>query len=245
MPRISRVWTSALEGSGAPGSRRSSASGSATSKFRCSGVTSQGSGGSRGDRTRRAGYQSSSCQEPCETRGVSVSAGLLLWDAAGEQLEVRVDHQPDELIEAGARLPAELLLRLRVVADQVIDLGRPVEGRVGAHVVVGVQPDLVERDIDEVAHAVRLTGRDHVVLRLALLEHEPHRLDVVLRVAPVALGIEVAEPQLLLEAELDGGRTVGDLARHELEPATWAFVIEQNPGGREEVVALAVVDRDE
>ena len=82
---------------------------------------------------------------------------------------------------------------LRRVADQVLDLGRAQEARVDAHVLLGVEPDVREGDVDELAHRVRLAGGDHVVVGLVLLEHQPHRLDVVLGVAPVALGVEVAE----------------------------------------------------
>jgi hypothetical protein len=86
---------------------------------------------------------------------------------------------------------------------------------------------VVEGDVDELAHAVGLTRRDHVVLRLVLLEHQPHGLDVVLGVAPVTLRVEVSEGELLLQAELDRGRTVGDLAGHELQPPTGSFVVEK------------------
>ncbi len=48
----------------------------------------------------------------------------------------------------------------------------------------------------ELAHRVRLAGGDDVVVRLVLLEHQPHRLDVVAGVAPVALRVEVAEVEL-------------------------------------------------
>ena len=44
--------------------------------------------------------------------------------------EVVLVHHPDELLEADPRLPSELLVRLRRVADQQVDLGRAVEARV-------------------------------------------------------------------------------------------------------------------
>ena len=75
---------------------------------------------------------------------------------------------------------------------------------------------------------MRLAGGDHVVVGLVLLEHQPHGLDVVLGVAPVALGVEVAERELVLQAELDGGRAMGDLAGDELEPAALALVVEKD-----------------
>ena len=76
-----------------------------------------------------------------------------------------------------------------------------------------------EGDLAELAHRVRRVGGDDVVAGLVLLEHQPHRLDVVAGEAPVALGVEVAEGQLRLVPELDLGDPVGDLPRHELEPA--------------------------
>src|SRR5829696_5637103 len=51
------------------------------------------------------------------------SARLLLGHAASEQLDVGVDHQLDHVLERRGGLPAELLARLRRVADQVLDLG--------------------------------------------------------------------------------------------------------------------------
>src|SRR3954468_21458510 len=70
--------------------------------------------------------------------------GLLLRHAALEQLEVGVHHQANQLLEAGAGLPTELLTALGVVAYQVLDLGGPEESRVPAHVLLGVQSRVLE-----------------------------------------------------------------------------------------------------
>src|SRR5688572_25630789 len=56
--------------------------------------------------------------------GAGISAGLLLRYSAPEELDVCIDHQTDHLLEACARLPAELLARLACVADQMLHLGR-------------------------------------------------------------------------------------------------------------------------
>ena len=83
---------------------------------------------------------------------------------------------------------------LRRVADEQVDLGRPHEARV-LHDVSGpvVDADLGERDVEQLADRVRLAGGDDVVVGLVLLQHPPHRLDVVAGEAPVALGVEVAQ----------------------------------------------------
>src|SRR5215217_354219 len=106
--------------------------------------------------------------------------------SAREQPHVGVDHQPDQLLEVGARLPPEHALGLGRVADEQVDLGGTLERIVDLHVRLPVQAGVVERDLDAAPHGVRRARRDHEVLRNVLLEHQPHRLDVVLRIAPVA-----------------------------------------------------------
>ena len=64
---------------------------------------------------------------------------------------------------------------------------------------------------------MHLAGRDDVVVGVLLLEHEPHRLDVVAGKTPVALRVEVAQAQLVGETELAAHGPVGDLAGHELQ----------------------------
>ena len=84
-------------------------------------------------------------------------------------------------------------------------------------------PASANDDVEQLADRVRLAGRDHVVVGLVLLQHHPHGLDVVARVAPVARRVEVAERDAVLEPELDARDRVGDLAGHELEAALRAL----------------------
>ena len=62
-------------------------------------------------------------------------------------------------------------------------------------------------------------GSHHVVVGRLLLQHQPHRLDIIAGMAPVALGVHVAERQRVGEAKLDACYPVGDLAGHELDTA--------------------------
>src|SRR5690606_35243709 len=150
----------------------------------------------------------------------------------------------DEVAEPGPELPAEDLASAGRVADEQVDLGGTEEALVDDHVLLVVEADVAERDLAELPHRVGLAGGDDEVARLVLLEHPPHGLDVVPREAPVALGVEVAEAQLLGHAEADLGDGVGDLAGHELEAPARALVVEEDAGAGVEVVALPVVDRD-
>src|SRR5581483_10758841 len=86
---------------------------------------------------------------------------------------------------------------------------------------------------------------DHVVAGLLLLEHHPHRLDVLLGVAPVAPDVEVAEGELVPPAELDLGDTSGDSPGDEGGAAPRRLVVEEDPGARVHAEALPEVDGDE
>ena len=141
-------------------------------------------------------------------------------------------------------LPAELAPSPCRVAEQQVDLGGAHEPRIDHDVLLVVEAHVTERDLAELADRVRLARRDDVVVGLLLLQHEPHRLDVIAREAPVALRVEVAEAELARHPELDARDTVGDLARHELDAAPRRLVIEQDAVARVHAERLAVVERD-
>src|SRR5919106_5786454 len=174
-----------------------------------------------------------------------ISAGLLLRYSAAEEVEIGIDHQTNHLLKACARLPAELHARLARVPDQVLHLRGAEEARVDPDVVVGIDPDMVECDPHELADRVGLACGDHEVVGLVLLEHEPHGLDVVLGIAPIALRVEVAEGKLLLQPELDRCCSVGDLAGDELEAPALRVVDHDAPDAGAEVAALGLEIEDE
>ena len=158
--------------------------------------------------------------------------------------QVAVDHHRDQVGKRDRGLPAEDGARLGRVADQQVDLGGTHEPRVlPDQVLPVVDADVAERGVEEVTDGVRLAGGDHVVAGLRLLHHQPHRLDVVAGEAPVALGVEVAHRDVLLETELDPGDGHAHLAGHELGSAARRLVVEEDPGRRVHAVGLAVVDR--
>ena len=118
------------------------------------------------------------------------------------------------------------------------------EALVDDDVLLPVEPGCLEGQPAQLAHLVGLPGRDDEVAGRVLLEHEPHGADVVGGVAPVALGVEVAQRQLLVEVVRDTCHTVGHLARHELEAAPGRLVVEQDARGGVQVVALPIVHGD-
>ena len=93
--------------------------------------------------------------------------------------------------------------------DEGLRIPRHTKG--GRHILSG---KCEGRDLgsDGIKVGVALPRRDHVVASFRLLEHQPLRLDVLLGVAPVADGVEVAEVQRVLDAGGDPRHRTGDLA---------------------------------
>src|SRR4030067_2402486 len=96
----------------------------------------------------------------------------------------------------------------------------------------------------ELADPVALAAADDVVVRFGVLEHHVHGAGVVAGEAPVALGVEAAEEELFLCAQLEADGALGDLAGNELGAATGRLVVEEDAAAGEDAVALAVVDGD-
>ena len=175
-----------------------------------------------------------------------------------------IDHDLHQFLEgSGIGVPAEFGAGLRRVAPEVDNVGGAVE--VGgdldkglADEVVGAtdadallvlgfalplefDTDIVEGELGKLADAMLHARGNDVVLGLARLEDEPHTLDVVLGVAPVAKGVEVAEVEFVLQALGDTGGGEGDLARDEGLAAAFALVIEEDAVAAEHAVGVAVL----
>ena len=177
----------------------------------------------------------------------------------GDLAHVVFDHELHEFFERRLlRVPAEFGPRLGRVAPEVHDVRGPVEVRAHLHqhatgglvdtLLIGSLPDELELDADmaegqgaEIAHAVLDAGGDDEVFRLLLLEDEPHALDIILRIAPVAEAGEVAEIQLVLLALGDAGGGQRDLASDERLATPLGFVVEQDAGAAVHAVRLAVL----
>src|SRR5204863_1729305 len=67
--------------------------------------------------------------------------------------------------------------------------------------------------VDEIADTALHASRDDEVLRRRQLEHQPLRAHEILGVAPVALRVEIADVQAVLQAERDARERARDLAR--------------------------------
>ena len=94
------------------------------------------------------------------------------------------------------------------------------------------------------AHGVVLSGGYYKVVVLGLLHDEPHALHIVFCVAPVAVGVEVAEVELVLKPVDDACGGNCDFACHESFATALALMVEENAVDGKHTIALAVVLRN-
>src|SRR6266849_5520788 len=197
---------------------------------------------------------------PLLVTGVGVEAVLSRQLVALRLFQVLADHFGDQFGEQHLRLPPELLPRLARVAEQAVHFGRPeitgVNGDDAAAFLVMAalspsfslpadrDPELLRRRVRKIAHAVLLARSDHEILRPVLLQHQPLRLDVVARVAPVAPRLEISQVQAILQPQLDARERAGDFAGHEGFAANRGFVVEENAVAGKKAVRLPVVYGD-
>src|SRR6266508_215313 len=123
-----------------------------------------------------------------------MSYNFELLTLTSKQRDIRLDHHPHQVLERCLRLPAQHLMRPAWVANQQIDLGWSHEALVQNDMVPIVQPNMAERQLAEPPHRLSLPSCDDKIARLILLEHQPHRLDIIASEVPFALRLQVVEP---------------------------------------------------
>lgn len=169
------------------------------------------------------------------------------------------NHLLAHLLHRNLGRPAELLLGLAGVTQQGFNFRRTEVARIdfddGLVVPVAdfvnalpfpaqLHAEFGSAPFDELAHAVLHAGGDHKVFGLVLLQHHPLHAHIVLGVAPVAQGVDVAHVQAIFQAHADIGQATGDLASDKGFTPARAFVVEQNAVAGIHAVGLAVVHGD-
>ena len=75
---------------------------------------------------------------------------------------------------------------------------------------------------------MRLTRRHHVIVRRFVLQHQPHRADIILRPSPIALVFQIAQNKIGIETSRDPRDRACDLARDEIFSASRRFMVVKN-----------------
>ena len=108
-------------------------------------------------------------------------------------LQVRIDHHAYKIPEFDSGTPTELLPGLRSVAQKNVNLRGSVIARIDFNILLPVEIHIAKCFAEKVSHGICLAGRDDVIVRLVLLQHEPHGFHVIYGVAPVSLRVQISE----------------------------------------------------
>jgi hypothetical protein len=125
-------------------------------------------------------------------------------------------------------------------ASDIIDPNLVVPGPLPSDLA----PDLGESKLDEFPYRVAFPSGKHIIIRLRLLLHEPHASHEIARVAPISLGVEIANIKTMLETKLNGGNGAGDLAGDKGLSPQWTFMVEQDAVAGKQAISLTVIDGD-
>ena len=87
-------------------------------------------------------------------------------------------------------------------------------------------------------------GSNHEIIGLGLLHYQPHALHIIFGIAPVAVGVEVAEVELILQSVGNASCCNSDFSSHESLAASLAFVVEENTIHGIHSIAFAIVFRN-
>ena len=93
-------------------------------------------------------------------------------------------------------------------------------------------------------HRVLFACGDDKVLGLLVLQHQPHTVDIVRRIAPVTECIEIAQVKLVLQSQLNACCCHCDLAGDEVLAPSLTLMVKEDPVDRKHTVALPVVAND-
>src|SRR5215475_13442196 len=88
---------------------------------------------------------------------------------------------------------------------------------------------------------MRFSCCNDIIIRLLLLKHKPHGFYILLRIPPIALGIEVAQVEFILQSSPNMGNRTGYFAGYESFPSTWRLMIKKDAIAGEDPITLSVV----
>jgi hypothetical protein len=154
--------------------------------------------------------------------------------------DVRIHHDSDKIVETDAGLPAELAAGLGGIGNEDIDFEGTEMAPRDFHVLVPIEARIGESFLEKLPNGMGVASADDVVVGAVLLNDLPDGFDVFGSVAPIAARFEVAEVESVGFAGEDGSDATSDLAGDESFATARTFMIEVNPAGSVQAIALAV-----
>ena len=89
-------------------------------------------------------------------------------------------------------------------------------------------PNFGKCQFNKAAHGFGAPCRQHKIIAYLMVDDGVHALDIFSRMAPIALGVEIAEIELFLASCFNRSHRHGDFLGNESLTAQRAFMVEQN-----------------
>lgn len=178
-----------------------------------------------------------------------------------EYLDISLYHLCHHLCDRIFSSPAESCLCLGGITEEEVNLCRTKVSRIYLYedssclsivslLFDSTSPplylctDFSKCPLDKLPDTVGLTCRKDKVLGNILLKHEPHTPDIVLRMSPVTLRIEISYIKCFLQSEVDARDRTRNLTCDKCLTTDRRFMIEEESITSEYIIALTVIYRD-
>ncbi len=111
------------------------------------------------------------------------------------------------------------------------------------HVFLPRKIDNRESRFDKFAHRMRFSCCHDIIIRRVVLQHQPHRMDIILCAAPIPFAFQVPEHKLCNEPSRNARSRTRDFASHKVLRAPRRLVIVKNAVADKQPVGFAINSR--
>ena len=144
-----------------------------------------------------------------------------------------LDHHLDDISHFESCLPAQSFLCLcrNRPADQKV--GGAEEGMIYFDMITPSEAKTGEGGFGKCFQGIGLSRCNHIVVRLLLLQHQPHGFHILGRPAPVSSDGNVAEEELFFASRSDAAGCCDNFPGNKSLRPERRFVVEENAGAGE------------
>ena len=175
---------------------------------------------------------------------------------------IMLHHDFHQLFKGSLRrIPAKFALSFGRIPPKIYDIRRTVE--VWANLYYNLSrslvdailihpfasefqfnPSMMERQLTELTHRMLHTCCNDKILRLIVLQNQPHAFHIILGIAPITQAVEIAEIQLLLVPLRNTCRPQRNLTRYKSFPTALRLMVKENAGSGEHIIGLTIFLRN-
>src|SRR5262249_29262441 len=157
---------------------------------------------------------------------------LLPRERLTEEFKIRIDHDFDQLPEPHLGFPIENPLCLGRIADQQVNLSRSFVAGIVFDVLLPIEINPCTSHFQKLADGMSFIRGEDEVIALIVLEDAPHAFDILRRVTPIALRVEIAQEKFVLKPMLNRRDRTTDFASDKRFTAPRTLVVKQNAVAR-------------